>query len=485
MQASVEEKKEPKDADPKKRVKGAAGGFLSRYKMLFGGSLAVAIAVHLLLLIGFGSYTLFKGSSPRMPFTSEGGVPAEDVGVEAPPENAPEMVEETSNESSPTPSDAAPAEMDTVLAVAGAVSPSMSFNAAPPVLAAPASTGIEKRLSQPGARSGAKASSVNFFGAQGQGTNVYFVVDVSDSMVEADKGGIDGYRNLKTKLGQMIASLAAETNFNVVFYGDGVDLFRGESVPATPENRKAAEEFLQGYMSSTSQRGNRTRNFKPKLDTLPSTGGTSRMDLGLLAAFEGRADTIFVLTDGKPVIRRGMTEEERKEDQKKRAGLEISDSDRQKYANEVAEWRKEYEKYVTEMKAYQEKYKDKLTEKARREAENRAKGKGKVVEGQGFIVDTVKIPGLLPAPTAPEQPKAPQAKKGGQVVVSSVSGDWSDDQILDFLKETIAKTYKKDGFDLPSIHGVSFMSKTAEEKFLSKLASRNNGKFIRISAPIK
>ena len=485
MQASVEEKKEPKDADPKKRVKGAAGGFLSRYKMLFGGSLAVAIAVHLLLLIGFGSYTLFKGSSPRMPFTSEGGVPAEDVGMEAPPENAPDMVEETSNESSPTPSDAAPAEMDTVLAVSGVISPATSFQAAPPVLAAPASTGIEKRLSQPGARSGAKASSVNFFGAQGQGTNVYFVVDVSDSMVEADKGGIDGYRNLKTKLGQMIASLAAETNFNVVFYGDGVDLFRGESVPATPENRKAAEEFLQGYMSSTSQRGNRTRNFKPKLDTLPSTGGTSRMDLGLLAAFEGRADTIFVLTDGKPVIRRGMTEEERKEDQKKRAGLEISDSDRQKYANEVAEWRKEYEKYVTEMKAYQEKYKDKLTEKARREAENRAKGKGKVVEGQGFIVDTVKIPGLLPAPTAPEQPKAPQAKKGGQVVVSSVSGDWGDDQILDFLKETIAKTYKKDGFDLPSIHGVSFMSKTAEEKFLSKLASRNNGKFIRISAPIK
>jgi hypothetical protein len=485
MQASVEEKKEPKGAESKKRFKGAEGGFLSRYKMLFGGSLAVAIAVHLLLLIGFGSYTLFKGSSPRMPFTSEGGVPAEDVGMEAPPENAPDMVEETAMDSNPTPSDAPAMETDTVLAVSGVVSPSMSFQAAPSVLAAPASTGIEKRLSQPGARSGAKASSVNFFGAQGQGTNVYFVVDVSDSMVEADKGGIDGYRNLKTKLGQMISSLAAETNFNVVFYGDGVDLFRGESVPATTENRKAAEEFLQGYMSSTSQRGNRTRNFKPKLDTLPSTGGTSRMDLGLLAAFEGRADTIFVLTDGKPVIRRGMTEEERKEDQKKRAGSEISDSDRQKYANEVAEWREEYEKYVTEVKAYQEKNKDKLAEKAKKEAENRAKGKGKVVEGQGFIVDAVKIPGLLPAPTPPEQPKAPQAKKGGQVVASSVSGDWSDDQILDFLKETIAKTYKKDGFELPSIHGVSFMSKTAEEKFLSKLASRNNGKFIRISAPIK
>ena len=152
MQASVEEKKEPKNADPKKRFKGAEGGFLSRYKMLFGGSLAVAIAVHLLLLIGFGSYTLFKGSSPRMPFTSEGGVPAEDVGMEAPPENAPDMAEETAMDSNPTPSDAPAMETDTVLAVSGVVSPSMSFQAAPPVLAAPASTGIEKRLSQPGAR---------------------------------------------------------------------------------------------------------------------------------------------------------------------------------------------------------------------------------------------------------------------------------------------------------------------------------------------
>jgi hypothetical protein len=209
------------------------------------------------------------------------------------------------------------------------------------------------------------------------------------------------------------------------------------------------------------------------------------MDLGLLAAFEGRADTIFVLTDGKPVIQRAMNEKEREEYRKKAADSEISVADRQKYEKEVAEYRKKYEEYIEEMKKYRERYADKITEKARREAENRAKGKGKVVEGQGFIVDTVKIPGLLPAPTAPEQPKAPQAKKGGQVVVSSVSGDWSDDQILDFLKETIAKTYKKDGFDLPSIHGVSFMSKTAEEKFLSKLASRNNGKFIRISAPIK
>jgi hypothetical protein len=485
MESPVQEIKEKKQADSKKGAKGGVGGVLEKYKSLFGGSLVLAVAVHLLLLIGFGSYTLFKGSAPRMPFTSEGGVPAEDVGMEAPPDEAPEMVEETSNESSPTPSDAATAEMDTVLAVAGAVSPSMSFNAAPPVLAAPASTGIEKRLSQPGARSGAKASSVNFFGAQGQGTNVYFVVDLSDSMVEQDKGGIEGYKNLKEKLGQMIQSLAPETNFNVAFYGDAVDLFMPSSVPATPENKQAAMKFLPRYMASTMKRGNLTRNYRPKISTLPSTGGTSRMDLGLLAAFEGRADTIFVLTDGKPVIQRAMNEKEREEYRKKAADSEISVADRQKYEKEVAEYRKKYEEYNEEMKKYREKYADKITEKARREAENRAKGKGKVIEGRGFVVDSVKIPGLPDAPKAPTAPPPPQAKAQGKAVAAPNLGNWQDDDILEYLKETIAGTYKKDGYELPSIHGVAFLAKPAEEKFLRSLASRNNGKFIRISAPIK
>ena len=64
-------------------------------------------------------------------------------------------------------------------------------------------------------------------------------------------------------------------------------------------------------------------------------------------------------------------------------------------------------------------------------------------------------------------------------------GNWQDDDILEYLKETIAGTYKKDGYELPSIHGVAFLAKPTEEKFLRSLASRNNGNFIRISAPLK
>ena len=478
----------PPEKSAEKPTKKANSGeylFLGKHRTIFAICLILAAAVHVLVLLVFGTYTLFKGSTPRMPFTSEGGVPAEDVGMEAPPDVAPETMEETAVESTPSPSDAPTSETDMVLAVSGMVSPSMSINAAPPVLAPPSATGSEKIVSKPASRSPGKASSVNFFGVKGEGTNVYFVVDLSDSMVEQDKGGIEGYKNLKEKLGQMIQSLAPETNFNVAFYGDAVDLFMPSSVPATPENKQAAMKFLPRYMASTSQRGNLTRNYRPKISTLPSTGGTSRMDLGLIAAFEGRADTIFVLTDGKPVIQRGMNEKEREEYRKKAADSEISAADRQKYEKDVAEYKKKYEEYNEEMKKYREKYADKITEKARREAENRAKGKGKVIEGQGFVVDSVKIPGLPDAPKAPTAPPLPQAKAQGKAVAPPSLGNWQDDDILEYLKETIAKTYKKDGYELPSIHGVAFLAKPAEEKFLRSLASRNNGNFMRISAPIK
>ncbi|NCZ96400.1 MAG: hypothetical protein EBZ44_04255 [Verrucomicrobia bacterium] len=463
--------------------------FLGKNRSLLAICLILAASIHVLGLLGFGTYTLFKGSVPRMPFTSEGGVPVEDVGLEAPPqEEAPEMTEQPTMESETTPMPTDTSSEDTVLATAGLTS-ALPIASAPPVIAPPptaaASSGTEKMMSRPSVRPGAKASAVNFFGVKGEGTNVYFVVDVSDSMVEQDKGGIDGYKNLKDKLGQMIQSLAPETNFNIAFYGDAVDLFTPTSVPATPENKQAAMKFLPRYMASTSQRGNVLRNYRPKIQTLPALGGTSRMDLGLAAAFEGRADTIFVLTDGKPVIRRAMDEKEREDYRKKMADAEISAADRQKYEKEMTEYRKDYEKYNEELKKYREKYADKLQEKARKEAENRAKGKGRVIEGQGFVLDPVKVPGLPEPPKAPAVPPPPARKNQGQALAAPDLGNWTDDQILEYLKETIAGTYKKDGYDLPSIHGVAFMSKSTEEKFLRSLASRNNGNFMRISAPIK
>jgi len=490
MQASLEGKRIEEGISPKKALRKEAGkaGFLEKYKSLFGGSLFLAVVFHVLLLIGFGSYTLFKGSAPRMPFTSEGGVPAEDMAIEAPPEAAPETMEETAVESTPSPSDAPALETDMVLAVSGVASPAMSINAAPPVLAPSSVPGGEKSFNKPASRSVGKTSSVNFFGVKGEGTNVYFVVDLSDSMLESERGGLVGFAAVKNQLKQMIQSLDEETHFNVVtFAGSGADLFQPASVPATLEMKKAAVAFMDKYNNTLERRGTQSNNYQPKIQELGivktekgTDQVTTRLDLGLLAAFEGCADTIFLISDGKAPV---VAEDKRQEARALMKNAEISAADRAKYDREVAEWRVEYEKYTAEMKAYREKYKDLLAKKEQKAAEAKAKGVGKVKEGVGVSYGE-KIPGLPDSPKEPKQPLLPQRKVGDKVV--QAAGEIYDEAaLIRRIRDVYIDFYKKADAPTPSIHTVGYMSKPNETKFLQTLASKNNGTFKAISAPIK
>jgi hypothetical protein len=490
MDASQEEIKTTEAGARKKGQRNSVGdrSFLEKYKSLFGGSLFLAVAFHVLLLIGFGSYTLFKGSAPRMPFTSEGGVPAEDAGMEAPPEVAPENMEESPTESSSTPSDAPAMETDMVLAVSGVVSPAMSLNAAPPVLAPAASTSSDKLMSKPGNRSGVKASSVNFFGVKGEGTNVCFVIDLSDSMLEEERGGVAGFAAVKNNLKQMIRSLDEGTRFNVVAYGaTGADLFQSASVPASAEMKKLAEEFISKYNLSSERRGTIDNKYRPKIPEFGIIQGdkgtgkiTTRLDLGLLAAFEGLADTIFLITDGKAPV---VAEDRRDEARQVMKDAVISSEDRAKYEKDIAEWRKEYEKSAAEMKSYQEKYKDLLAKKEQKTAEAKAKGGGKVREGAGVDYG-VRIPGLPNPPQEPKQPLLPQPKVGNKAV-QAAGQVYDEAALIRRIREVYTDFYKKADAPTPSIHTVGYMSKPNETKFLQALASKNNGTFKAISAPIK
>ena len=483
------------EAPPKKPVQKPAQNaktgeylFLGKHRTIFAICLIVAAAVHVLVLLVFGTYTLFKGSTPRMPFTSEGGVPSEDVGMEAPPEVAPETMEETALESTPNPSDSPTAETDMVLAVSGMVSPSMSINAAPPVLAPPSATGAEKIVSKPAGRSPGKASSVNFFGVKGEGTNVYFVMDLSDSMLEEERGGVAGFAAVKNNLRQMIRSLDEGTRFNVVAYGAaGADLFQPASVPASAELKKSAEEFISKYNLSSERKGTIDNKYQPKIPEFGLVRGdkgtgkvTTRLDLGLLAAFEGLADTVFLITDGKAPV---VAEDRREEARQASKDAVISSEDRAKYEKDIGEWRKEFEKYAAEMKTYREKYKDLLTKKEQKTAEAKAKGGGKVKEGAGVDYG-VKIAGLPNPPQEPKQPALPQPKVGNKVV--QAAGEVYDEAaLIRRIREVYTDFYKKADAPTPSIHTVGYMSKPNETKFLQALASKNNGTFKAISAPIK
>jgi hypothetical protein len=297
-----------------------------------------------------------------------------------------------------------------------------------------------------------------------------------------------GFAAVKNQLKQMIQSLDEGTRFNVVaFAGSGADLFQPASVSANLEMKKAAVAFMDKYNNTIEKRGTQSNNYKPKIQELgiPKTEkgtdqSTTRLDLGLLAAFEGYADTIFLISDGKaPVI----AEDNRQEARAAMKDAAISPADQAKYDREVAEWRVEYEKYSVEIKAYREKYKDLLAKKDQKAAEAKAKGAGKVREGGGVAYGE-KIPGLPDSPKEPKQPPLPQRKVGDKVV--QAAGEIYDEAaLIRRIREVYTDFYKKADVPTPSIHTVGYMSKPNETKFLQALASKNNGTFKAISAPIK
>jgi len=452
---------------------------------------SIAVAVHVLLLLIFGSYVLFKGSVPRMPFTSQ-EVPAGEEISDAPPSEAPpedpsetmsatEVTETTTTE---------PLETD-LIATSSSLAPPPPMPASlpqPPAAAGATSGKMPSFGGGGGGRGGGKGSAVNFFGVRGEGRNVYFVIDLSDSMLEQRRGGPAAFSRIKAEVKKMIQSLDPETNFNIVcFAASGADLFAAQSVPATDSQKKAAGEFIDKYNNSLETRGvklnNGRGNFSPRIPTIGrvDSSAATRLDLGLLAAFEGFADTVFLISDGKaPKTYAELSEEAKKQ----MAGAEIDDADKERYQRQVADWRKEYEAYTEEIKRYREKYKDLLAKKAAREREVREKGIGKkVIEGQGVVYEQVKIPGLPPEPRPPEAPKPPAKKADGRAV-ATVGKEMKEDDIIARIREIAAEYYKKNGVSPPSIHTVGYMSEENERKFLERLARRNNGNYRQISAPL-
>ena len=95
-----------------------------------------------------------------------------------------------------------------------------------------------------------------------------------------------------------------------------------------------------------------------------------------------------------------------------------------------------------------------------------------------------KIPGLPDSPKEPKQPQLPKRKVGDKEV--QVAGEVYDEAaLIRRIREVCTDFYKKADAPTPSIHTVGYMSKPNETKFLQALASKNNGTFKAISAPIK
>ena len=87
---------------------------------------------------------------------------------------------------------------------------------------------------------GLGTSTVSFFGIQAAGERIAFVIDLSRSMVEDDKGGLNGINVLKSELKGMVEKLNDGTFFNLIFFDENVDIFKPKLVVAKPATKKEA-----------------------------------------------------------------------------------------------------------------------------------------------------------------------------------------------------------------------------------------------------
>lgn len=149
-------------------------------------------------------------------------------------------------------------------------------------------------------------SAFDFFGIKGRGDRIVILVDVSVSMVEDDKGGPKGYARVKNRINEVIDALNEGAMFNLVVFADAASSFQTNVVVATEDNKNKAKLFMRGF-NTEGNYGLTSGNLSPANIGVPSAGGTTRLDIALTAAFEQGADTILVISDGKPAVKRAVT----------------------------------------------------------------------------------------------------------------------------------------------------------------------------------
>lgn len=316
---------------------------------------------------------------------------------------------------------------------------------------------------------GLGTSTVSFFGIQAAGERIAFIVDLSRSMVEDDKGGLNGINVLKSELKNMVEKLNDGTFFNLIFFDENVDIFKPQLVVAKPGSKKEAAEFISPYYSEFGKEllqnysqdnrswpaATRLRNFNMPMmaATAKYTSGggnkNSQMDAPLVAAFQMQADTIFIISDGYPVFERALAGKELEEFRRRSAEAEerwakLTEKDREKIDKSNKE---SAEKYWKELDAENAK-------RARRGLPPKVFEEG----GPGGIGFGVGRPTLSPA------------------------------QTIEYIAALAAETYGDDKKKFPKIYTVAYGASTGGEAFLQALAREFHGRFKKIrglAPPVK
>ncbi|MGE9294772.1 MAG: hypothetical protein ACQKBV_00575, partial [Puniceicoccales bacterium] len=282
-------------------------------------------------------------------------------------------------------------------------------------------------------------------------------------------GDVAGYNRVKAEISRMINNLKPGTLFNIYAFDDSLEVFRPRPVAATAENRAAAARWIERFWTFQNGRftyqGARGFEHTPDMTGLPIRRnklvrisgeyedpkaeyelqdltpeeqrvgkGSSRMDLAILAAAEGGADAIFMITDGTPSVTAPYTESGLREFQKNYRDYW------RKASNDKAfeKWREEMAKFHQSIRDHQE---------ARKK-----KGLPPEIKEHGYP-DGFKRP-------------APPKNLGNPPWYNPYM---KMDEIVSMIGGRAKEIYREKKREMPPLHVVGYSTKEREEELMGEL----------------
>ncbi len=298
---------------------------------------------------------------------------------------------------------------------------------------------------------GQGVSQVNFFGIQAVGERIAVCVDVSVSMVEEERGGPAGYLRVKQRVNDVIDAIKEGTLFNLIVFADGCSILDPQQMLyANPENRTKAKQFLAPF-NSGGQWGHDTGNFTGYEKGLKAVGGTTRLDLAISAAMSQGADTLLIISDGLPQVKKAL-----------------SDQQLEAHRTRVAEW---HQSHAGAVEAYDRAVAAAPAQKVWVPPQPaRPPSQGPLREGQKPDPGAPARPGYwhevhnvgTPRPAPPPMPEA---------------GYWT---LADFVRHIgliYKDVYVEKGLKEPRIHCIGYQIDKDGGEFLRKLSGQYKGQF--------
>lgn len=304
---------------------------------------------------------------------------------------------------------------------------------------------------------GLGVSTVDFFGIRARGDRIAVLVDVSVSMIEEERGGVTGFMRVKQRVEEVIDALAEAGLFNVVVFADAAQTLFEEMKIASDENKTKAKLFIRPFNTEGNWglgQGNVTQNSRG----LPAGGGTTRLDLALTAAVEQGADTILVISDGIPRVKRVWSADRLREFQKVREEWMSANADR--IAAYDASQSATKRVWVPPQPAVPPRPPSKAPP---REGQAVDQGSPGQPAREGYWKEVQVREGQRPAPPPIPDP-----------------GWWTLADFVKHLEMLFEEYHGKQGREPPVIHGIGYQIDEEGHQFLQNLSRQYKGKYRRV-----